>query len=602
MDPRRHRAIILRPTKGSAIFPVTGLRRAFAVSLLLVAPLPVLAQDVERPQPEAATGIAAVERVVAREETVVAAHPLAARAGADILVAGGSAVDAAIATQLVLNLVEPQSSGIGGGAFLLHRDGETGRMIAYDGRETAPAAADPALFLDDNGEPLSFMDAVIGGRSVGTPGLVRLLAHAHDRHGRLPWADLFGPAIALAEEGFEVGERLAALVADNETLQRHEPTREYFFPGGEAVRAGDRLRNEAFAETLRMIADEGPEAFYQGALAEEIVATVQGFTDNPGLLSEDDLRSYNVVEREPVCAFFRVYRVCGMGPPSSGALTIGQILGLLGHFDLESLDPRGPHASHLFAEASKLAFADRGLYIADADFVRVPEKGLLDPTYLTARAQLIDRAQAATDVSAGNPPWRDASLLAPDESTEVPATSHISIVDASGNIVAMTTTIESGFGSRLMVRGFLLNNELTDFSFRPEVGGLPVANRVEAGKRPRSSMAPTIVVDAQDQPILVVGSPGGARIIPYVARTILGVLVWDMDVQAAVNMPHVTSLGGPTDLEAGTPAADLAPSLEERGHSVRVLDLNSGIHAIAFTPEGLAAGVDRRREGAAFGR
>jgi gamma-glutamyltranspeptidase / glutathione hydrolase len=588
--------------------PIASFPRAFGLSLrllaapLVIAPFTALAQDVERPQPEAATGIAAAERVTAREEMVVAAHPLAARAGADILAAGGSAVDAAIATQLVLNLVEPQSSGIGGGVFLIHRDGETGRMIAYDGRETAPAAADPALFLDDNGEPLAFMDAVIGGRSVGTPGLVRLLAHVHDQHGQLPWGDLFAPAIALAEEGFEVGERLAALVSDNETLQRHEPTRDYFFPGGQAIQAGDILRNEAFAQTLRMIAEEGPEAFYRGALAEEIVATVQGFEANPGLLSEEDLRGYQVVEREPTCAPFRAYRVCGMGPPSSGALTIGQILGLLEHFDLASLDPIGPHASHLFAEASKLAYADRGLYMADADFVRVPEKGLLDATYLTARAQLIDRAQAAEDVSAGNPPWRDAALQAPNESTEVPATSHISIVDANGDIVSMTTTIESGFGSRLMVGGLLLNNELTDFSFRPAVDNLPVANRVEPGKRPRSSMAPTIVLDAQDQPVLVVGSPGGARIIPYVARTILGVLVWDMDVQAAVDLPHVTNLNGPTDVEAGTPAADLATALEERGHSVRVLDLNSGIHAIAITPEGLAAGVDRRREGAAFGR
>ncbi|HSP26888.1 MAG TPA: gamma-glutamyltransferase family protein, partial [Saliniramus sp.] len=408
--------------------PIASFPCAFGVSLsllaapLLLAPSSALAQDVERPQPEAATGVTAVELVTTREEMVVAAHPLATRTGADILAAGGSAIDAAIATQLVLNLVEPQSSGIGGGAFLIFRDGETGRMIAYDGRETAPAAADPALFLDDNGEPLGFMDAVIGGRSVGTPGLVRLLAHVHEQHGQLPWADLFAPAIALAEQGFEVGERLAALVADNETLQRHEPTRDYFFPGGEPIRAGDILRNEAFAQTLRMIAEQGPQAFYEGALADEIVATAQGFSDNPGLLSEEDLSGYEVVEREPTCAPFRAYRVCGMGPPSSGALTIGQILGLLEHFDLESLDPLGPHASHLFAEASKLAYADRGLYMADADFVRVPEEGLLDASYLTARAQLIDRAQAADDVSAGNPPWRDAMLYAPDESNEVPAT------------------------------------------------------------------------------------------------------------------------------------------------------------------------------------
>ncbi len=582
----------------------------FAVTLILglwTLQAVAFAQDASRPQPEPATGPSiardAVAPVVAESEMVVAAHPLAARAGADALAAGGSAVDAAIATQLVLNLVEPQSSGIGGGAFLLHREGGSGGIVAYDGRETAPAAARPDLFLDERGEPLAFMDAVVGGRSVGTPGLVRLLAHVHEKHGRLPWADLFAPAIRLAEEGFPVGERLAALVAGDERLRRQEEARDYFFPGGEPIRAGDRLVNPAFAETLRAIAEGGPDAFYRGEIAADIVAAVRGFSGNPGLLTEADLASYEVVEREPVCAWFRVYQVCGMGAPSSGALTVGQILGLLDHFDLESLDPLGVDATHLFAEASRLAFADRALYIADPDFVRVPGPGaLLDDAYLTFRAQLIDRARAAEKVSAGNPPWRDTMRLAPDESLELPSTSHISIVDRDGNIVSMTTTIQSGFGSRLVVRGFLLNNELTDFSFRPEADGLPVANRVEPGKRPRSSMAPTIVLDEADAPVLVVGSPGGARIIPYVARTILGVLVWGMDVQDAVNMPHVTNLGGGTDLEAGTGAADLASALEERGHRVAVRDLNSGIHAIAVAPPGFVAGIDPRREGAAFGR
>lgn len=569
------------------------------VAALSVGVTAVFAQDAQRPQPEAATGFETREAVTSRTDMVVAAHPLAAEAGAEILAEGGSAIDAMIATQLVLGLVEPQSSGIGGGAFLIHHDAKSGNMVAYDGRETAPAGADADLFIGEDGEPLSFMDAVVGGRSVGTPGTVRLLELSHRLHGRLPWERLFEPAIRLAEDGFEVGDRLASLVAGDRENMRQDAIRDYFLPGGEPIAAGSTLRNPDYAATLRAIAQNGASAFYSGEIAQDIVDAVQGFEANPGRLETEDLTNYRVAVREPVCAPFQVYEVCGMGPPSSGALTLGQMLSLLDHFDLGSLDPLSPEATHLFVEASRLAYADRALYMADEDFVRVPTRGLLDPAYLTARAQSISRSGAAEAVSAGNPPWREAELRAPDRSLELPSTSHVSIVDRDGNAVSLTTTIEAGFGSRLMVRGFLLNNELTDFSFVAEEEGRAVANRVEPGKRPRSSMAPTIVLDRGGEPVLVVGSPGGARIIPYVARTILGTLLWDLDPQEAVSLPHVTTLGGPVDLEEGRAPAELNAALTALGHQVRRMELTSGTHAILIRDGELVAGVDPRREGAA---
>ncbi len=570
-----------------------------AVAALSVGAPTAFAQDAQRPQPEAATGFEAREAVTSRSDMVVAAHPLAAEAGAEILGEGGSAIDAMIATQLVLGLVEPQSSGIGGGAFLIHHDAASGRMVAYDGRETAPAAAGGDLFLGEDGQPLAFLDAVVGGRSVGTPGTIRLLELSHRLHGRLPWERLFEPAIRLAEDGFEVGDRLASLVAGDRDNMRQDAIRDYFLPEGQPIAAGSTLRNPDYAATLRAIAADGASAFYSGEIAEDIVQAVQGFEANPGLLETQDLANYRVAVREPVCAPFQVYEVCGMGPPSSGALTLGQTLALLDHFDLASLDPMSAEATHLFVEASRLAYADRALYMADEDFVRVPTAGLLDPAYLTARAQGISPVRAAEEVVAGNPPWREAKLRAPDRSLELPSTSHVSIVDRDGNAVSLTTTIEAGFGSRLMVRGFLLNNELTDFSFVAEEEGRAVANRVEPGKRPRSSMAPTIVLDRGGDPVLVVGSPGGARIIPYVARTILGTLLWDLDPQEAVSLPHVTTLGGPVDLEEGRVPAGLAEALTELGHEVRQMELTSGTHAILIRDGELVAGVDPRREGAA---
>ncbi|NNG05277.1 MAG: gamma-glutamyltransferase family protein, partial [Inquilinus sp.] len=404
---------------------------ALAAAFLIFAPA-LRAQDA---QPEESTGRVASQATHAERFMVAAANPLAVGAGVDVLRDGGSAIDAMITVQLVLNLVEPQSSGIGGGAFLLHLDGASGEAIAYDGRETAPMAADGGLFLGADGEPLGFWAAVVGGRSVGTPGTLRLMETAHAEHGRLPWARLFQPAIALARNGFEVSPRLAGLLEGSraERLRTYPEARNYFFPGGQALQAGDRLTNPEFADTLSLIATSGADIFYTGEIGLDIVAAVRNAEGNPGLLAQEDLAAYRVIAREPVCHPYRGRRVCGMGPPSSGALTVGQILGMLEHFDLASMGPDSADAWHLFAEASKLAYAARALYMADADVVPVPTRGLLDPAYLTGRAQHISLDTAMeTPAAAGNPPWREAMLYAPDASMELPGTSHVSIVDADG--------------------------------------------------------------------------------------------------------------------------------------------------------------------------
>lgn len=561
-------------------------------------------------QPEVGTGRAVNTLVTGGRWMIAAAHPLATEAGAAVLAEGGHAVDAMVATQMVLNLVEPQSSGIGGGAFLVYYDAEGDRLTTFDGRETAPMAATPQLFLDESGEPLGFWDAVVGGRSVGTPGTLALMHHVHERYGTRPWPDLLDPAIVLADAGFTVTPRLAQSVAGSGGARvlsgPSEAAKAYFFPEGTPLQAGATLTNPEFAETLRLIAEQGPGVFYDGPIGEDIVATVQGVSDAPGLLSVRDLRGYQVVERPPVCQPYRSLEVCGMGPPSSGGLTVGQILGLLGHVNLAELGPEHPQSWHWIAEASKLAFADRNQYMADSDFVPVPVGGLLDGAYLTTRAQAMPRTTAAAvPVAPGNPPRDPRPRQAPDLQAEQPGTSHVSIVDAAGNAVSLTTTIESGFGSTLMVRGFLLNNELTDFSFRPEVDGLPIANRVQPGKRPRSSMAPTVALDRETGAVRVVaGSPGGSRIIGYVAKTLVALEDWGLDAQEAVDLIHVVNRNGGTDVEAGLPAsADLAAALEARGHTVQLRDLNSGLHVITIGPDGdLAGGADPRREGLVIGR
>ena len=543
---------------------------------------------------------AAGQPVSAQTYMVAAANPHAVEAGRAVLAAGGSAADALVAVQAMLGLVEPQSSGLGGGAFLVYYDAAEGRLTTLDGRETAPLAATPTLFQDAEGEPLRFFDAVVGGRSVGTPGTPALMAEAHARWGQMGWADLLSPAMDLAEAGFVVSPRLAGLIErDSERLQRFPATADYFFPGGKALVAGDRLTNQAYADTLRAMAQGGAEAFYTGGIAADIVAAVQGAEGNPGVLSETDLAIYQVKERAPVCVTYRSFEVCGMGPPSSGALTVGQILGMLDSYDLATLGAKNPDAWRLIGDASRLAFADRGLYMADSDYVPMPTAGLVDPAYLAARAEVLQSETALAEVGPGQPVWDHAQLWAPDESLELPSTSHISIVDAAGNVASMTTTIENGFGSRLMASGFLLNNELTDFSFRTQREGRPIANRLEPGKRPRSSMSPTIVMQ-DGKPVLAVGSPGGSRIIGYVAKTIIAWADWGMDVQAAINLPHAVNRFGTYDLEEGTGAEELGPALAEMGFEVNERGLTSGLHAIEIG-ESLLGGADPRREGIALG-
>jgi gamma-glutamyltranspeptidase/glutathione hydrolase len=561
-------------------------------------------QTADQIDPEQASGKAQHDLVHAKTHMVASANPYASKAGMEILNDGGNAIDAMVAVQLVLGLVEPQSSGLGGGAFLVYFDGTENRLTTYDGRETAPADATADMFLDQNGQPMRFFDAVVGGRSVGTPGTVKLLHETHKKHGKLAWERLFEPAIHLAENGFKVSPRLNRLISNSaESLYRFEATRNYFLSEeGVPLFPGTIIRNAEYANTLRMIAKNGADAFYKGELAERIVQTVQNAPGNPGKLSLDDLSGYRIKERSPVCLNYREHDICGMGPPSSGALTVGQILGILEPYDLRNLGPTAPESWRLIGDASRLAFADRSQYMADSDFVKLP-KGLLNKSYLEQRSKLLSRQNALgqDDVLPGNPPRDHASNFAADNSLELPSTSHFSITDKFGNVLSMTTTIENGFGSRLMVGGFLLNNELTDFSFVPEIGGQQVANRIEPGKRPRSSMAPTIVMK-DGKPVLAVGSPGGSRIIGYVAKTLIAWIDWDMDVQSAINLPHLLNRFGTYDLEKGTTAEQLEKPLEKLGYKTEIRDLNSGLHAIEITTQGFEGGADPRREGLAVGQ
>ncbi|TWG95444.1 gamma-glutamyltranspeptidase/glutathione hydrolase [Mesorhizobium sp. J18] len=581
-----------------------GRSLAFALAAIFSAIGPLKAQQAtDAIAPEIATGAQAKPVVRAQNRMVVAAHPLAAEAGLEIMREGGSAADALIAVQTVLGLVEPQSSGIGGGAFLVWYDAASGEVTTFDGRETAPAASTPELFLEENGKPLSFFDAVVGGRSVGTPGVVALMEMVHQRYGKLPWAQSFEPAVKLAGEGFAVSPRLHASIAEDKgRLDKEKAARDYFLDAsGEPLAAGAILRNPEYAETLRLIAKSGADVFYRGPIAEKIVEAVRRHAVNPGLLTLEDMAAYEVKERPAACAPYRDHSVCGMGPPSSGGLTVGQILGMISHFDLAALGPDDPESWRIIGDGTRLAFADRGKYMADSDFVTMP-KGLLDPAYLKQRSELLRRptALAEDEAQAGEPPWDKAELRLDGISFEIPSTSHFVIVDDDGNIASMTTSVENAFGSRQMAAGFLLNNQLTDFSFLPEEGGEAVANRVEPGKRPRSSMSPTIVLK-DGKPVYALGSPGGSNIIPYVTNALIALIDWKMNIQSAFALPHLSNRFGEYQLEAGTAAADLAEDLQALGYAVSVDDLNSGLHGVAFTTDGLEGGADPRREGIAVG-
>ena len=567
-------------------------------------------------QPESSSGYSDKPGWTAKRFAVAAANPLATDAGYQILKAGGSAVDATVAVQMVLTLVEPQSSGIGGGAFMLHADGRA--VQAYDGRETAPSAATESLFLKPDGKPMAFIEAVVGGRSVGVPGVVRMLEAAHKEHGKLPWATLFQPAITLAEGGFKVSARLHTLLSNEQHLRKDPVAAAYFYNSqGQPWPVGHVLKNPELAAVLRKIATQGSLALHEGEVAQAIVNKVRQHPSNPGLLSLADLAAYQPKKRAALCHDYsargRDYRLCGFPPPSSGAIATGQILGILSHTDAANLPLQGSMPSaqwlHLYTEAARLAFADRAQYLGDPDFVPAPAgnwMSLLEPHYLAQRAQLIG-PMSMKAAQPGTPGGARLSRMAPMPEQPEYGTSHISIVDAQGRAVAMTTTIEDGFGARQMVQGFLLNNELTDFSFAPaDAQGRPIANRVQPGKRPRSSMSPTLVLDkATGQVLMSAGSPGGALIIHYTAKTLYGVLQWGLTPQQAINLPNFGSLNGPTLLEDKRFPAATVQALRERGAEVREQAMVSGLQALVRSnePSGQVwlGGADPRREGVVMG-
>lgn len=583
------------------------LRSAIVVALVASQSTSALAEPIAKKQredrePEAATGLTHKETVYAEKFMVASANPYASQAGYNILAKGGSAVDATIAVQLVLSLVEPQSSGIGGGAFFLYWDEDKKQLTTFDGRETAPKAATPDMFMLESGKPMRWIDAVIGGRSVGVPGVMHALYNAHQKHGTLPWKALFEDAIKLAENGFVVSPRLEKLVGMrmNPGIERMPAIKAYFFPNGEPVKAGDVIVNKKVAKVYRSLANEGIEPFYNGWIAKAIVDGVQNAAISPGRLTLEDMKNYRSIERAPVCGPYREYKLCGMGAPSSGGIAVIQILSQLQKFDLSALDPSGAEAIHLMAQSSRLAFADRDRYLADPEFVDVPTQGLLAPKYLAKRSELINIEKDMGRAQAGQP--AGAFAMAENESYNLPSTSHISVVDADGNAVSMTTSVEMGFGSTLMVEGFILNNQLTDFSLRPSKNGQLIANRVDSNKRPRSSMAPMMVFDQAGGLKLVVGSPGGSRIINYVTKTMMGILDWKLTPQEAISLPNMTNRNGETTLERGTKLASLKAELEAKGHKVGIRDLNSGIQAIEITEKGMIGGADPRREGEVLGQ
>ncbi len=575
------------------------IRRIFLITPFLLAGL--ISLVIAGEAPDIPTDIVGVDDDAPAHRMVASANPHASRAGIEILRAGGSAVDAAVAVQMVLSLVEPQSSGIGGGAFMLHHS-EGGGIEAYDGREVAPAAVKSNLFLDKDGAPESKRDVMPGGRSVGVPGVIAMLALAHREHGKLAWKDLFEPAIALAQNGFAVSPRLHSLIAGDKSLMKFPASRAYFYtPDGDPLPMGHVLKNPALADTLSTIAEEGPEAFYKGPLAADMVAAVQSAPINPGQLSLEDITGYMAKKRVAVCASFRIWNVCGMPPPSSGGIAVIQILKMLEADDLSAYAPGSVAAVNLIAETARLAYADRATYLGDSDFVDVPIVGLVDGDYLRARRHLVSPGKIMQHAPAGLPPGASAAYIRAEPS-EVPATTHYSIVDGLGNVLAMTSSVESAFGSRMLVRGFLLNNQLTDFTFVAEQDGKQVANRVAAGKRPLSSMSPTLVFDQDGRPVATLGSPGGPLIITFVAKTLIGVLDWDLSIQDAINLSNFIHFGETLYIERGSPLAAKRSEFEAMGYKVGEGSLASGLHGIVirYTEDGrytLEGGADPRREG-----
>jgi gamma-glutamyltranspeptidase/glutathione hydrolase len=581
-----------------------GFARRLAATLAMTAAIAVVSpalafQPGDSLPPEIATGTRQKPLVETLQEMVVTANPEASRAGAAVLAQGGNAIDAAIAAQLVLGLVEPQSSGLGGGTFLVYYNAKTDRLTTLDGREAAPGGADSKRF-----EGFSLADAVESGLSTGVPGTPRLIEEMHRRFGTLPLGDLAGRAVELARSGFEISPRLADSIKASDRIPDDPAAKAYFFnPDGTPKGAGTLLRNEEYARSVMALVDHGnADAFYSGPMRDDIIAAVKR-EPRPGDLAAVDFDAYRVKEREPVCGKYRGYKVCGMGPPSSGGIAVAQILAMLEPFDMAVAGPNTARSVHLYTQANRLAFADRNRYVADADFIDVPVRGLLDPGYLAARSRLIDPDTDMGVAEAGDPPFKTGRFL-DGVHHDLPATSHISIVDKDGNAVSMTTTIESAFGSGRMVRGYMLNNELTDFSFSAGTPERPVANRVEPGKRPRSSMAPTVIFDQDGKLRYVLGSPGGSAIISYVAQSVVALIDWGLDPQQVAALPHFQNNNGKapaTLLEAGTSVTDLASELERRGHAVAPTDLTSGLSIIAVGNGKLLGGADIRREGLAAG-
>lgn len=581
------------------------LRRAVATAAL---GLPLfffafqgVAQD--SPLPEMATGKTEARDVAAKTQMVVSAHPLASRVGMDILQRGGTAADAGIAIQLALGLVEPQSSGIGGGAFALYYDARAGKLHSFDGRETAPESAGQYLFTDTDGKPMAFDKAAIGGRAVGVPGVPRLLETLHGRFGALSWRELFGPAITLAQNGFAVSPRLAAMLrAERDGFYADVQTKLVFYPDSSTpLRAGATLRNPDYARTLTVLALNGADAFYAGEIPAHIIELVRTNRASAGALTMEDFTHYKVIEREPVCGKYRGYSVCSMGEPSSGGLTLLQILGMVSRFDLKEWGPDDPRTWHVLAEASRLAFADRNFYMADRDKVTTPGALLIHPDYIGMRSRLINPQRAMPGAVAGTPPgWEGLQTGKGDGSVKPPGTSHITVVDRYGNMLSMTTSIEQAFGSRLMSGGFLLNNQLTDFSFTPSENGMAVQNRVEGGKRPRSSMTPVIVFDPLGRPVMALGSAGGSAIIGYVAQRVIAVIDWDMSPARALAMPNIIHRGQRIEAEPDAPVS--AAQMEAFGHPVDFRELNSGLTMIQWRGGQWVGAADPRREGIALGQ
>jgi gamma-glutamyltranspeptidase / glutathione hydrolase len=528
---------------------------------------------------------------------VSAADPRAAAAGVEILREGGSAADAALATMVALTVVEPQSSGIGGGGFLVYHDQANDRLSSYDGREAAPHAATPAYFLGPDGRPRPRDEAIPGGLSVGVPGNIRLMEMAHQRHGRLAWARLFAPAIRLARDGFRITPRMRRMLSTPGALASLSPwgRAQFYLADGQPKPVGTLVRNPEFATLLERIAARGPEAFYTGPDAQALVRIVRTAERNPSPMTTDDLATYQAREREPVCGTYRTYRICGMGPPSSGATTVFAILKQLERFDLRALGPENPVAWHLIAESMRLAYADREAYLGDPDFVQVPVAGLMDPAYLASRSQLIAPDHAIDHVTAGTPPGAERRAAAPVAAEA--GTSHFVAVDRAGNVASYTSTIESAFGSGLTVNGMFLNNELTDFSFVPEADGAPVANRVEGGKRPRSSMSPTIVYAPDGRVRLAIGAAGGTTIIAQVAKAIIGVIDWDLSAQEAIALPQIMGLGDRVTIERGTALEAMVPALQALGQSTMVVEPGYKANAIERVAGRWIGAADPRSEG-----